>query len=90
VFRLDHDHHPQRLEAFKKCIGNVSGQTFLKLKAAGKRFSQSREFGDSEYATLLRNVRYVTLADKWRQVMFTHRRDTDVFYNDHLIVFVAG
>jgi hypothetical protein len=59
------------------------------LQATRKRFSKARQFRDSEYAAFLWNVCDVTFADERREVMFTHRRDADVFHDDHLVMFVT-
>src|SRR5437588_63484 len=74
VLGLHDDHYADRLEHVVERVRDFRCQTLLNLQAPRERLNQTREFRQSDDASLLRDVCDVTFADERREVVFAERR----------------
>src|SRR5438105_1749449 len=79
VFGFYDDHDTKRLQLIEKRVRDFRSQTLLQLQTSRKGFRETRQFRDAENISIARNVRDMTLADEWRQMMLAQRSDRDVF-----------
>ena len=82
---LDHHRHAVRLERFHDRLGDLAGQAFLNLGAAGVCLDHPRQLADADDPPL-GEVADVGLAVEGEQVVLAHAVEGDVAQDDHLIV----
>src|SRR5579862_735077 len=85
VARFDHHTHALGLDFFHDGFGNLSGQTFLNLKAARKGVDEPGNFTETD-DSVGGYVSHVATPEKRQQMMLAHAEYFDVLYDHHFVV----
>src|SRR5436853_2123697 len=84
-----HDHaNAKRLQAFHQRVGNLNRELLLDLKAPRENIDNARDLRKADHFSV-RNISDVRPADEWKQMMFAHRVELDVFDENDLARFRA-
>src|ERR1700758_5164632 len=82
---LDNYTYTLGLNYFLNGFGDLGGEAFLNLKAAGEQFDEARNFAETDYLAV-GDVGHVHFAEKWQHVVLAQAEHFDVFDDDHLVV----
>ncbi len=82
---FDHYADTLWLNGFLNGLGNLRGQSFLNLQAAGKYFNEPWNFAQADNFAI-RNVGHVYLAKERQHVVLAETKHFDVLDDDHLVV----
>src|SRR5581483_8111134 len=77
---LDDNPNSLGLDLLHDGFRNLSGETLLHLKAAGKHVHQARELAEANHL-VGGHISHVAAAEKGQQVVFTHAEHSDILYN---------
>ena len=85
VAGIDHHRHAGRLQGFLDALGDLRGELFLHLEAAGVALHHARQLADADHA-VGRHVADVGAADDRRHVVLAVALELDVAQHHHLVV----
>ncbi|MNE52576.1 hypothetical protein D3C80_1472520 [compost metagenome] len=88
MLRLDHHGHAGRVGHLLDGLGDLPGEVFLDLQAAGEHVDDARHLRQAEHLAA-GDVGDVCLADEGQQVVFAQRIQLDVLDQHHLAVVGA-
>ncbi len=74
-----------RLDYFLNGFGDLRGEAFLNLQAAGEEFDQARDLAQADHLAV-GDVGYVHFAEERQQVVLAEAEHFYVFDDDHLVV----
>src|SRR5262249_50764438 len=86
VLRLDNHTHSEGSDLRVDGIGNLIGEPFLDLKPATEDLNQPGNLTQPDHL-LVREISYVALTEKRKEVMLAHAEKINVGYDHHLVVF---
>jgi len=85
VASFDDDADALRFDYFLDGLGDLGGEAFLNLQAAGEQFNEARNFAEADYLPI-RDVGDVHFAEEWEHVMLAEAEHFDIFDDDHFVV----
>ena len=86
---LDHHEDGGRIEVFLDGLADLSGQSFLLLRAAGDDLDGPGQLREADDAVVLRLVRDVGHAREREQVVLAHACEGDVAHDDGILAFLG-
>ena len=86
VAGFDDDADAGGFQGVHEGAGDLVGEAFLHLQAAGEEVGEAGQFADTDDASA-GDVADVADAEKGQQVVFANRVDFDVADDDHVVVF---
>src|SRR5258708_34390344 len=81
---FDDDGYALRLDYPLNGFGDLSGEAFLNLEAAGEEFDQARDFAEADYFAV-GNVGDMDFSEERQQVVLTEAEHFEVFDDHHLV-----
>src|SRR6478752_2838529 len=85
---LAHHRDTERLDLLENGVRNLVGQAFLQLQTPRENVDQPRNLAEADHLAIW-NVRDMTLAEEWQQVMLAHAVEVDVADDYHLAIIDA-
>ena len=86
MFCLKHDHDALWVKNTFQGICDLNSQSFLNLRSSCIDIYGTCELAETGYLAI-RNIGNMCFAVKWHQMMLTHGIESDVFFENHFIVF---
>ena len=85
VLCFDHHHDTQRVQRLLDAVLDLHSQAFLDLQAAGKDIHYPGNLAQTRNI-FLGNISDMGLSEERKHMMFTQRKEINIFYNNHLLV----